>query len=91
MFTTDGLKRLVMAELVREALTEDGDPPAAGRLLKVAGYGARELVRYPETGGTWTEIVDITWVDDADGFRVYEWRGTMAELDEALEQLVQRY
>lgn len=94
MFTmsSDALKRLVLAELVRQRLDADGEGVTAAQVMKVTGYQEREVVRYPGTSSTWTEYcVDIFWLDDAEDAQVYQWFGTIAELDEELVQLVARY
>jgi hypothetical protein len=89
---SDGLRRLVMAELVRGYMVAEGEGEKAARLAKVTGYREHELVRYPGTSSTWTEdYVDVFWADDDQENYVYEWRGSMAELTEALERLVEAY
>jgi hypothetical protein len=88
----DGLMRLILAELLRRWLLVDGEPGRAGRVVKVTGHRERQVDRYPGTSSHWVEdYVDVFWLDDADGSQTYEWRGTRAELAEALTRLVETY
>jgi hypothetical protein len=92
LIASDGLLRLTMAELVRQHLDADGQSEIAARLMKVTGWRKRVVDRYPGTSSWWQEnYVDIIWDDDNHEPQCYEFRGTLAELTEALEQLVEQY
>lgn len=89
---SDGLRRIVAAELLRQQFDAEGEGTKAAQLVRVTGFHERVLERYPGTSSYWTEdYVDIYWVDDAEAFQVYEWRGDAASLDAALERLVEDY
>lgn len=88
----EALLRLVMAELIRQRLTEVGDEAAGRRVVRVTGWRERERVRYPGTSSEWTEhYVDIFVVNADDEPFDYEWRGTFTELTAALEQVIAEY
>lgn len=88
---SDNLRRLVMAELVREYLADE-DGPGFARVAKVIGYREREVECYPGTSSAWKEdYVDIYWVDGNEAYQTYEWRGTTSDLNAALERLVEAY
>lgn len=92
LIASDGLMRLVMAELVRERLSDSGEPEVAAEVVRVTGYREWEQVRYPGTSSTWTErYVDIFWTDSKGEPQAYEWRGDLAELTTAMELLVESY
>ncbi len=89
---SEGLQRLVMAELVRQYLVSEGNAEQAARLVKVTGWRENDIDRYPGTSSWSVEhYVNIFWVDDADGPQCYEFRGSMPELSAALDRTVDEY
>ncbi len=86
------LLRLISAELVRQRLAANGQAETAARLIKVLGWGERDVDRYPGTSSHWVEnYVDIGWMDDEGAGHVFTWHGTKQSLLRELEQLVEEY
>lgn len=92
LVASEGLQRLVMAELVRQRLDAGEGARAAEILVKVTGWRERDIDRYPGTSSWWVEnYVDIFWVDVDDEPHTYEFRGTFTALTKALEQVIEDY